>query len=136
MNSITVSRTIDASPSAVRSNVHDVEPFIRASGFDRVDVDDATIIVANQMGPTTIELTLAVIDEEASDFAFEQREGLFDEMRTTYTIEATDGGCEIMATTEFAIDVALVGGLLDATVIKRQRRNELTAQFDWLESVT
>jgi hypothetical protein len=136
MQSITVSRTIDASPSAVRSKVHDVEPFIRASGFDTVDVDGDTITVANRMGPTTIELTLAVVDDDSSDFAFEQREGLFDEMRTTYTIESTENGCEITATTEFGIDVALVGGLLDATVIKRQRRNELDAQFDWLESVT
>jgi len=34
-----------------------------------------------------------------------------------------------------AMDVAVVGGLLDATMIGRQRRRELAAQLDWLEAV-
>ncbi|WP_251133223.1 hypothetical protein [Halorubrum sp. 2020YC2] len=38
------------------------------------------------------------------------------------------------ATTAFALDVAVIGDFLDATVIERQRRAELSAQFDWLEA--
>jgi hypothetical protein len=56
-------------------------------------------------------------------------------MGTTYAVRPTDGGTEIEATTEFELDVAVVGDLLDSTVIKRQRRKELTAQFEWLEEV-
>nr|WP_256335738.1 hypothetical protein [Halopenitus persicus] len=57
-------------------------------------------------------------------------------MTTSYTVTAADGGSEVTATTEFALDVAIVGDVLDATVIKRQRRRELEAQFDWLEAQT
>jgi len=45
----------------------------------------------------------------------------------------TPQGTEVVATIGFALDVGLVGGLLDATIIKRQRRRELNAQFDALE---
>ena len=34
-----------------------------------------------------------------------------------------------------SLDVPLVGEVLDATVISRQRRAELDAQFDYLETV-
>ena len=60
-------------------------------------------------------VTLRVVDSEA-DLAYEQTDGFFETM-----------------TTGFALDVALVGQVLDATVIKRQRRSELESQFDWLE---
>jgi hypothetical protein len=36
-------------------------------------------------------------------------------------------------TTEFALDVEIVGATLDATIIARQRRTELERQFDYLE---
>ena len=36
-------------------------------------------------------------------------------------------------TTEFALDVEVVGATLDATIIARQRRKELERQFDYLE---
>ncbi|MFA9518353.1 hypothetical protein ACERIT_14250 [Halopenitus sp. H-Gu1] len=39
-------------------------------------------------------------------------------------------------TTTFALDLALVGAILDATVITRQRRRKLDVQFDWLETTT
>ena len=69
-----------------------------------------------QVGLATVTLDLRVVDSEA-DLAYEQTDGFFETM-----------------TTEFALDVALVGQVLDATVIKRQRRSELESQFDWLES--
>jgi len=53
-------------------------------------------------------------------------------MQTVYTVTEVDGGSEVTATTEFALDVALVGEILDTTVIKRQRRHELESQFDRL----
>jgi len=53
-------------------------------------------------------------------------------MRTAYAVEPADSGAEVTATTEFAVGVALVGGLIDATVIGRQCRRELETQFDWL----
>jgi hypothetical protein len=48
-------------------------------------------------------------------------------------VAPVDGGAEIAATTTFWLAVALVDEMIDGTVIKRQRRKELRAQFDWLE---
>jgi hypothetical protein len=82
-----------------------------------------------------VELTLTVLEDADAALAYEQRDGMFESMRTTYEVAETDDGSTVTATTEFALDVALVGEVLDATVIKRQRHKELTAQFDWLETV-
>lgn len=135
MNSVTLSRTIDAPPTAVRESMHRLDRFMRASGFDEVLVDGETIRVANEVGIATIELTLDLVDRPEADLAYEQRDGIFAEMRTAYAITPTPAGSEVVATTEFALDVALVGDVLDSTVIERQRRKELTAQLDWLEAV-
>jgi hypothetical protein len=133
MNSVTLSRTIDALPSVVRASMNRIDPFMRASGFDEVRVDGDTVRVANEVGITTIELTLELVDRPDADRAYEQREGIFEEMRTAYTVTPVHDGSEVVATTEFALDVAIVGDVLDSTVISRQRKAELTAQFDWLE---
>ncbi|WP_336328633.1 SRPBCC family protein [Halovenus sp. HT40] len=133
MDSITVSRTYDASPDAVREKITDLEPFMMAAGFDEVSIDGESIEVTNSVGIATIELTLELTDHKEADLAYEQREGIFEAMQTTYTVTETETGSEVTAATEFALDVAVVGELLDATVIKRQRRRELSAQFDWLE---
>lgn len=135
MQSVTISRRFDADPQAVRDAMEDVGPFMKAAGFDEVDVDGETIRVENQVGIATIELTLVLLDNDESDLAYEQVDGIFEEMRTDYTVTPTSGGSELTATTEFGLDVALVGDILDSTIIKRQRRKELTAQFDWLETV-
>lgn len=135
MDSVTVSRRFDASPEAVRDAMEDLDPFMRAAGFDDVTVDGEMIYVANSVGIATIELSLELVDDGDSDLTYEQRDGIFEEMRTAYTANSTPGGCEVTATTEFAVDVSLVGGILDSTIIKRQRRKELSAQFDWLEAV-
>lgn len=133
MNTITLTRTIDAPPEVVRESIGRTEPFMKASGFDEVTVDDGTLHVANRVGIASIELTLAVVDRPGAVLAYEQREGLFETMRTAYAVRPTAGGTEITATTEFALDVAVVGDVLDSTIIERQRRKELTAQFEWLE---
>jgi len=135
MDSVTLSRTIDASPTVVRESMNRLDQFMRASGFDEVHVDGETVRVANEMGIATIELTLELVDRPDADLAYEQRKGIFEEMRTAYTVTSDPNGSEVVATTEFALDVAIIGDVLDSTVIKRQRRTELTAQFDWLEEM-
>lgn len=135
MNSVTLSRTIDASPTDVRKSMNRLDQFMRASGFDEVLIDGETVCVANDMGFATIELTLELVDHPEADLVYEQRDGIFEEMRTAYTVTPAPNGSEVMATTEFALDVAIIGDVLDSTIIKRQRRKELTAQFDWLEEV-
>lgn len=132
MNSVTVSRAVDAPPESVREAVEDVGPFMRASGFDEVEVDGSTLVIRNSVGVATIELECEILDDGL--LAYEQRDGIFESMETRYELADHDEGAEITATTTFAVDVALVGELLDATVIKRQRKKELTAQFDYLES--
>lgn len=134
MNSVSVSRTVAASPDAVRQKIRDVGPFMRAADFDDVVVDDGLVVLTNGVGIATIELTLELFDDADSVLAYRQQEGIFDEMVTHYSVVPTDGGTEVTATTEFQIDVALVGALMDATIIKRQRKKELTAQFDWLQA--
>ncbi|WP_200531227.1 SRPBCC family protein [Halorubrum sp. LN27] len=135
MNAVTLSRGIRAPPETVRESMHRIGPFMRASGFDEVAVDGETVRVANEVGIATIELAFELVDRPDADLAYEQRDGIFEEMRTTYAVSPAPDGSEVEATTEFALDVAIVGGVLDATVIARQRRTELAAQFDWLETV-
>jgi len=135
MRSVTVAREIPASADGVREAILDIEPFTRAAGFDDVRVDGRTIEIANDVGIAEIALELEIVDDPDAVLAYEQREGVFEEMRTAYTLHPTDTGTEARATTEFALDVPLVGEVLDATVISRQRRAEQDAQFDYLETV-
>jgi hypothetical protein len=132
MESITVSRTYPDGPDAIEDAMADVEPFMRATGFDEVDIDGRTMHIENRVGIATIELTLELVDVDEYALAYEHRDGIFETMTTTYTVAPADDGSEVTVRTEFEIDVALAGGLLDATVIKRQRKKELQAQLDWL----
>lgn len=134
MQSVTVTRTIPASMEGVRDAMLDLEPFTRAAGFDDVAVDGQSIRVANQVGIAEIELELTVVDDPDAALAIQQRDGIFEEMRTAYALTETTDGVDVTATTDFALDVAVVGGLLDATIIKRQRRRELNGQLDYLET--
>ncbi|RXK52056.1 SRPBCC family protein [Halorientalis pallida] len=102
----------------------DVERFITATGFDEVTVDGADVTIVNGFGLAAIEPDPRTVDRPDAESAYEQADGIFEEMWTTYEVTAEDGGTRVTATTEFA---------LDATVIERRR--ELTAQFDWLERV-
>jgi carbon monoxide dehydrogenase subunit G len=134
MQSVTVSRTIDAPKSAIREAMDDIEAFMRAAGFDDVTVHGDEITLRNRVGIATIELTLERVDAPDAALAYEQREGIFESMRTVYRLDDADSGTRVEATTDFALDVALVGDLLDSTIIRRQRHKELDAQFDYLES--
>ncbi|MBX0296479.1 SRPBCC family protein [Halomicroarcula sp. F27] len=132
MRTVTVTRELDADPDCVRAAMLDVGEFMRAGGFDDVTVDGDVVTIANSVGLVTIELVLEVVDDPDAVLTYEQRDGVFEEMVTRYDIAATDGGVTVSAATEFALQARLVGPLLDATVIDRQRRVELNAQFDYL----
>jgi len=134
MQSVTVSRTIDAPQADVRAAMDDIEAFMLAAGFDDVTVDGDEMQLRNRVGIATIELTLERVDVPDAVLAYEQREGIFESMRTVYHLDDAGEGTHVEATTDFALDVALVGDLLDSTIIKRQRHKELDAQFDFLES--
>ncbi|MFB6137216.1 MAG: SRPBCC family protein [Halobacteriaceae archaeon] len=133
MASVTVSRVIDADVDDVVAAMNDVEPFVRSAGFDEVRYDGAEIRVAKDMGPMRIELTLAEADDPDAAVVHVQREGIFEHMRTEYRVAEVDGRVEVTGETEFALDAAVVGPVLDATVIRRVRRTELNNQFDYLQ---
>ncbi|MFB6184143.1 MAG: SRPBCC family protein [Haloarculaceae archaeon] len=135
MQTVSVTRTIDADRDAVEAAMLDVEPFMEAAGFDAVRLDGDALHIENGVGLATIELDLTIVDREGAVLAYVQDDGIFREMETRYTVADTADGVEVEATTTFAVDIDLVGMLLDATVIKRQRRKELTAQFDYLDDL-
>jgi hypothetical protein len=133
MQTVSLSREFDAEPADVRALVEDVEAFTKAGGFDEVIVDGTRIKLTNGVGIATMELTLEIETNADAALAYRQVEGIFAEMETRYEIEETPTGSRLTGTTSFELDVGLVGGILDATVIKRQRRKEIDAQFDWVE---
>lgn len=132
MQSIELNRVIDGSRQDVADAITDVEPFTRAAGFDEVSLDGDRLDIAKAVGLLKISLSLRLLDEPDTVLSYEQIEGVFETMTTQYTLEETESGTEVSARTEFALD-APGGSILDATVIKRQRRKELEGQFDYLE---
>lgn len=135
METVTVTETLDGDIDRLREAITDVGPFMRAAEFDDVVVDGDSVHITNHVGLATIELELTVIEDSDAVLAYEQRDGIFEEMVTRYTLRRTDEGVEVEATTEFAIQTRLIGPILDATVISRQRRRELTAQFEYLAAL-
>jgi carbon monoxide dehydrogenase subunit G len=131
VQTVSLDRWIDADPEAVRAAMDDVERFMRAAGFDGVGVDGDDLRIENSVGIFSIELDLELVDGGA--LAYEQRDGIFREMRTVYHLDAEDGGTRVSATTDFEVAAAFAGPVLDATVIKRQRKRELRGQFDYLQ---
>jgi carbon monoxide dehydrogenase subunit G len=136
MATVSVSRTVAAPESTVRDAISDVESFMRAAGFDEVIVEGDEIRLTNRVGIAELQLTLGILDLDDAVLAYEQRDGMFESMRTVYRLESIDATTvRVEATTDFALDVSLVGDLLDSTVVSRQRRRELDAQFDYLETL-
>jgi hypothetical protein len=135
METVTVSETIDDDIDRIRDAVTDVGPFMRAAQFDEVRANGNVIHITNHVGLATIELTLELFDDPEAVLAYKQREGIFEEMVTRYFLTDTSHGVEVQATTEFALRARLIGPLLDATVVSRQRQHELRAQFDYLETL-
>jgi len=136
METVTVTETLDGDIDRLREAITDVGPFMRAAEFDDVAVDGDVVRITNHVGLATIELELEVVEDSDAVLAYEQRDGIFDEMVTRYTLTETDDGTEVEATTEFAIQARLIGPVLDATVVSRQRRRELTAQFEYLATLS
>jgi hypothetical protein len=134
MESVSLSRTIEAPQQVVADHVLDVERFMKAAGFDEVRVDGDLVEISNSVGLLSIELTLEVVDTDAL-LAYEQVEGIFETMETRYTLSGSGAGVTVTAVTEFALDVDLVGPILDGTIITRQRTKELSSQFDYLERI-
>ncbi|WP_424002900.1 SRPBCC family protein [Haloarcula salina] len=133
MERVSLTRTVDADPETVTDLVTDVEPFMRAAGFDDVTVEGDTVVIKNHVGLFQIELVVELIETEAV-LTYEQREGIFESMTTDYTVEAVDGGTEVTATTEYtALDLPVLGTMIDSTIVSRQRSKELNRQFDWLD---
>ena len=136
MNTVTVRETFDADADRLGAAITDVGPFMRAAQFDDVTVEGDIVHITNHVGLATIELELELIDASGAVLAYEQRDGIFEEMVTRYTLTETHAGVEVEATTEFAVQARLIGPILDATVVSRQRRRELTAQFDYLATLS
>ncbi|MDS0261197.1 SRPBCC family protein [Haloarcula sp. S1CR25-12] len=135
METVTVTETVDADIDELRDAMTDVGTFMRAAEFDDVGVDGDVVRITNHVGLATIELELELFEDSDAVLAYEQRDGIFDEMVTRYTLTETASGVEVEATTEFAVQARLVGPVLDATVVSRQRRRELRAQFDYLATL-
>lgn len=132
METVSMSRRFDADPDTLRHLITDVKPFMRGANFDVVTREGTTLQIANSVGLATIELEVEIVDDPDAVLAYEHRDGIFEEMTTRYELTRQGDQTEVTATTEFQVDVALVGMILDATVIKRQRRRELAAQFEYL----
>jgi len=132
MESVSLTRTVPADPETVTDLITDVEPFMRAAGFDEVALDGDDLDIKNRVGLFEIELALEIVETDAV-LRYEQRQGIFESMMTEYTVEAVDSGTEVTATTEYsALDLPVLGEMIDSTVISRQRTKELEKQFDWL----
>ena len=133
MERVSISRHFDADPEAVRAAIDVTAAFMRGAGFDVVRYVDGDLYIGNRVGLFEIELELDVVPDDEAVLAYEQREGVFESMRSEYHVAAEDGGTTVTAKTDYAmLDLAVVGTLLDASVVRRQRRKELEAQFDWL----
>ncbi|MEF8776230.1 MAG: SRPBCC family protein [Haloarculaceae archaeon] len=132
MQTVSLDRWIDAEPAPVQAAMEDLGRFMRAAGFDEVTVDGDSIHIENSVGIFAIELDLDLLED--GDLAYEQRDGIFREMTTVYDLAAEEGGTRVTATTDFELAAAFAGPVLDATVVKRQRKRELRGQFDYLEA--
>lgn len=133
METVSVTRTIDASKEEISEAMHDIEPFMCASGFDEVTVDGDEFTIENSVGLLSIDLHLRLVDR-GGELAYEQVDGIFKSMETRYVLEDAVDGTTVLATTDFAIDASIVGPILDSTIISRQRKKELEDQFDYLEA--
>jgi len=131
MQTITVSRTVAGDAAAVRAAMADLEAFMAAGGFASVSVDGDELRIGQPLGLGRIELVLDVVERPGAALAYVQREGIFEAMETRYELSPVDGGTRVAATTDYTLG-GVVGTVLDGTVIARRRRQELTAQFDWL----
>lgn len=128
-----MTREVPAPPAEVADAIDDVGWFMRAADFTDVTVEGDVVAIENRVGFATMTLTVDLVEEPDAALAYEQRDGMFREMRTRYEV-APDGedGSTVTAVTDFELGRGVVGSALDATLVARQRRSELTAQLDAL----
>lgn len=132
MQSLEVSRVIDAPESEIVAAMTDLVPFMQAAGFDEVTHEGDELTIKKATGLLRIALELELFDDEDAALAYRQRDGIFEEMRTWYVLEEVTDGIEVTARTEFELG-APGGSLLDATIITRKRRQELQAQLEYID---
>jgi hypothetical protein len=134
MARVTDARTFSAPPDAIRSVIdRDLESFVGAGGFDSVIVSGETIDVVRDLGLATLQLTVRIDRDTDVFLAYEAVDGIFDRMRTEYSIESAGDDTRVTAQTEFALG-GIFGQALDATLVSTQRKREFEDQFDYLES--
>lgn len=135
METIELEHTVDAPIEDVREAILDLEPFMLASGFDEVEIDGDRLEISKALGLLRISLTMRRIDDPETVLTLEQVDGIFESMTTTYSLTDRNGKTDATARTDFALD-APGGSILDGTLIKRQRRKEIEAQFEYLDDET
>lgn len=135
METVSLSRSFEGEIEPVREALLDLGPLMEAAGFDEVHVDGQEMTIKNNVGLLTIELDLQCVETDTM-LAYEQVDGIFETMTTRYALESGNDTVTVTATTDFELDVNLVGSILDGTIISRQRRKELNGQFDYLEDAS
>ena len=135
METVSVSREISGPAESIRELMSDYKSFFEGAGFDEVRVDDNRVEIGNSVGLLSVDLELEVIDTEA-DLAYRQLEGIFKNMQTRFELEEKNGKTAVTATTDFELDANIVGPILDATIVSKQRKKEINKQLDYLEEVS
>lgn len=135
METLEVSRVVDATEDDLAALMTDLVPFMRAAGFDEVSLDGDELTIKKSVGLLRISLDLELFETADAVLAYRQQDGIFEEMTTWYYLDEHEDGIEVSARTDFALG-APGGSLLDSTIIRRQRRRELEAQFEYLQSNT
>lgn len=133
MATVSRARLIRADPETVEATLtDDTAALMTAAGFDSVDVEGDCIEIERQLGLATLSLTLQEREDEEATLAFDQEEGLFEDLSMEYFVDQSDDGTELSARTEFTLG-GVTGSILDETFIRRQRINEIEDQFDYVE---
>ena len=134
MAHVTATRTFSVPPAVVRSVIdRDLESFVGAGGFDSVAVSGELIEVVRDLGLATLELTVRVDRDTDVFLAYDAVEGIFERMRTEYSVGSASEGARLSAQTEFSLG-GIFGRALDTTLVSTQRKREFEDQFDYLES--
>lgn len=135
MESVSVSREISAPAESIRELMSDYKSFFEGAGFDEVRVDSNQVEIGNNVGLLSVELKLEIMETDA-DLAYRQLEGIFKNMETRFDLEGENGRTVVTATTDFELDASIVGPILDATIVSKQRKKEINKQLDYLEEAS
>lgn len=123
METVSVTRKFETPADVVREAIQDTEAFLRAVGFD-VSRDGEVLTLSKEVAIKRIELEVQLVDDDAT-LTYEQVEGIFEEMRTWYTVTETDEGCRVTADTRFEPPTSGFGTFITETAVRMQRQSEL-----------